>query len=90
MKHQIVQHCGALEWYVKTKMLAVVTKNPRNSRAVRSLCSNALLDAASAPACRPIHGVSLESHPPFLFCSAMNNASCDDLQTESTLSVSVL
>ena len=30
VKHQIVQHCGALEWYIKTKILAVVTKNPNS------------------------------------------------------------
>ena len=28
VKHKIVQHCGALEWYIKTKILAVVTKTP--------------------------------------------------------------
>ena len=28
LKHQIVQHCGALEWYIKTKILVVVTKTP--------------------------------------------------------------
>ena len=40
VKHQIVQHCGALQWYIKTKILAVVTKKTQfpPTKAVPCAC----------------------------------------------------